>query len=403
MRYDDGTPLNIVSFLPVYKPAWRYGGPVRSVSKLNEGLVAEGHRVTVVTTNADLKAGLPVSTGVATWVEGVKVHYCAMTPFMPYIESLQLRRMVHHVVTAADVVHLNPMWQPLGLSVSHAATKHKVPYIYSLRGGVNEWSWARRKLKHRIYWRLFESKQLANAAALHVTCEAERDEALTLGVGNDQEFVTVPNCIDTAEYVRDTNLRAEFRERLGLTNEKRIMLFLGRLHPKKGIDITIKASAEILRDSPDWLFVIAGPASDSYRLDLERLVCALGLGAQIRFIDLVDGDTRMGALSATDLFILTSHNENFGMSVIEAMAASAPVVISKNVGISREISRSNAGRVVDLDIAEIRIAVRELYENEVWRKELGERGCQFTAAHFDTRVVAKQMALAYRSLLKDTP
>jgi glycosyltransferase involved in cell wall biosynthesis len=391
--------MNVLHFAPVYKPAWRYGGPVRSVSQLCEGLAALGVQVTVATTNANGHDRLPVATNTAHWMDGVAVYHFAQTATPGYIESLSLRRHLDRLVAQADLVHLSAVWQPLGLAVASAARKAHKPYICSLRGCVNPWIWKTHTVKHKIYWRLFEFPLLAGAAALHATCASEREDALALGVGRQQKFYVVPNCLDTHAYAHNPPLRQRFRDSLGLSAAQKLILYLGRIHPQKGIDLFLDAAAEVLRSSPQWLYVIAGPSGGGYSGYLAQKIRRLGLENQVRIMDLLQDDMRLGALSAADVLALTSTSENFGMSIVEAMAASVPVLVSDRVGIAHEIQEDQAGLVVPLEPGAVRAAIGELVANEEMRRFYGENGCKSAQARFAAAAVAAQMQEMYSGIL----
>ena len=393
--------MNVLHFVPVYKPAWRYGGPVRSVSELCEGLAALGVQVTVATTNANGRERLPVAIDAANWVGGVEVYYFAQTATPGYIESLSLRRHLDRLVAQADLVHLSAVWQPLGLAVARAARKAHKPYICSLRGCVNSWVWKTHTVKHKIYWRLFEFPLLAAAEALHVTCASEREDAQALGVGKQQKFYVVPNCLDTHTYAHNPPLQQRFRDSLGLSAEQKVILYLGRIHPQKGIDLFLDAVAEVLRSSPAWMYVIAGPSGGGYSGYLAQRIRRLGLGDQVRIMDLLQDDMRLGALSAADVLALTSTSENFGMSIVEAMAASVPVLVSDRVGIAHEIQEDQAGVVVPLETSAVRAAINELVANEELRRFYGRNGCKSVQARFATSAVAAQMQEIYRGIVAD--
>ncbi len=131
--------MRILHFIPVYKPAWQYGGPVRSISQLCEELVKQGITVHVVTTNANGKEELDVPINQPIDVDGVQVIYFKYNRFPWGIDSFALRRSIYDVIGKYDLLHMSAMWQPLAIPVVSAAKKARVPYIYSLRGGVNPW------------------------------------------------------------------------------------------------------------------------------------------------------------------------------------------------------------------------------------------------------------------------
>jgi glycosyltransferase involved in cell wall biosynthesis len=395
--------MRVLHFIPVYKPAWQYGGPVRSVSTLCESLAECGDQVVVATTNAGMggQNGIARKLNQPLDVDGVKVFYYPRDPVPTYIESISLRRHVYELAANADLVHVSGVWQPLTLSVTRAAQLAGKPYICSLRGTVNPWAWSHRTYKHKLYWYLIESKQLAHASALHVTSETEREDAVTYKVGSGQKIIVVPNSIKCSEFVRDEQLAWDFRNSIPLSKHQKLILYFGRLHEKKGIDLFLYAAADVLRNTDEWKFLIVGPSEQGYGDKLKVLVQALGLTNSVLFLDLIQGRDRLAVLSAADLFVLTSHNENFGMSVVEAMAASAPVLISESVGISKEIVADKAGCVTKLDIESIRSELVGLMKSDDLRSFYAARGCSTARSRYDRSSVANLMRSAYADVRLD--
>ena len=391
--------MRILQFVPVYKPAWRYGGVVRCVSQLCEALSSQGVDVTVYTTDADGRRRLSVPTDRETDVEGVPTRYFRHVRTPWGIDSVDLRRYIHQLIAHFDLVNLASVWQPLGIVVANAARRRGVPYVNSLHGTINPWAWSRRKTKHHLYWHSFERRCLARAAALHVTSNQEQAEALTLGVGLGQKFIVVPNGLRVQDHRSDPSAATAFRKTLGIPPDRPIVLFLGRIHPKKGIDFFLRATLPVWRRNREWILTIVGPDEDGHRAQLEKLVRDCGIRGNVRFHDSISGRLRIGAYGAAAIFVLTSHNENFGMSVVEAMAAAVPVLISDQVGISPEIAADRAGVVVPLEEPAIRKALAELMASRDLRHTYAQRGLECVRRRYDIDVVAQRMSRAYQRIL----
>ena len=326
--------MRILHFIPYYKPAWLYGGPIRSVSQLCESIAAEGHPVSVATTNSNGRNCLDVRCNEPVTVEGVTVYYFTRQPLPFYIESLPLRTHIASLVAGADIVHLHHVWVPLCVAVARAAYDAGKPYVLSPHGSINTWNWANRSIRHKLFWRMQAYSMVARASALYVTGELERRELLAVGAVPEKDIAVIPNPVNSAVYTRNCSLAETFRRANGILPHQHLILYMGRLHPQKGIDLFLRAAAPYLHAAPQWLCLIAGPSEGEYIDTLKSIVHEEALAPQVRFLGIIDGDTRLGALSAADLFVLTSHNENFGMGVVEAMAASVPVLVSTKVGLS---------------------------------------------------------------------
>jgi glycosyltransferase involved in cell wall biosynthesis len=170
-----------------------------------------------------------------------------------------------------------------------------------------------------------------------------------------------------------------------------MVLYLGRLDPRKGIELGIQAFAQDRFRDLDTVFVVAGPGNDRYKASLVELAEALGVGERLRFTGFVDGETRQSALSDADVLILTSHSENFGMSVVEGMAVGTPVLISDRVGIAREVASAAAGVVTPLDVVAVANGLQEMIESPAASGEMGRRGKNYVENNLTRDTVAEKM------------
>jgi glycosyltransferase involved in cell wall biosynthesis len=394
--------MRILHFIPYYKPAWLYGGPIRSVSQLCESTAAEGHQVSVATTNSNGRNCLDVCSNVPVTVDGVTVYYFKRQPLPFYIESLPLRKHIASLVAGADIVHLHHVWVPLCVAVARAAYDAGKPYVLSLHGSINRWHWANRSIRHKLFWRMQASSMVAHASALHVTGELERRELLAVGVVPEKDIAVIPNPVNAAVYARNRLLAETFRRENGILPQQKLILYMGRLHPQKGIDLFLRSAAPCLHAAPEWLCLIAGPSEGEYISTLQAITRDEGLESQVRFLGIIDRDIRLGVLSAADLFFLTSHNENFGMGVVEAMSASVPVLVSNKVGLSHELTQSGAGCVTSLDRQSIETALYRLMSEPDLRKRYACAGLALVKDRFDCGAVARQTICVYQSVRKSS-
>jgi glycosyltransferase involved in cell wall biosynthesis len=179
-------------------------------------------------------------------------------------------------------------------------------------------------------------------------------------------------------------------------------MFLGRITFKKGIDLLIRAFSEISIAQPEALLAIVGPDDEGLRTRLERLVRELGLSRRVVFCGMVTGREHLAALAAADVWVLPSHTENFGVAVLEALAASRAVVVSPAVNLAPAIEGAAAGIIVPTDPPALARAVIDLLDAPEQRAWLGERARSF-ARRFDWHVIAPELADAYRSISKIAP
>jgi glycosyltransferase involved in cell wall biosynthesis len=246
-----------------------------------------------------------------------------------------------------DAVVINGLWQFTSFGAWRALHGGPVPYVIFTHGQLDPWFKHRYPLKHlkkSLYWPWAEYRVLRDARAVLFTCAEEKelvrqsfspfpDNGIVVGYG-----IAAPNGDPQDE--RETFL-ARYPELRG----KRIAVFLARLHQKKGCDLLIQSFSSVLAKDPSWRLVMAGPDQVGWQSQLCSLAEKMGIAERITWTGMIGGPMKWGALRAAEIFVLPSHSENFGISVVEALACGVPVLISDRVNIWREIADDGAGIV----------------------------------------------------------
>ena len=331
-------PTRILQIITSMNPD--FGGPPECVAQTCRSLKSFGIAADVVTLDAPGASwgcdGNMIRLGPARWGR------------YAYSEQLfdWLRSNARHY--AAVIVH--GLWQYPGLATWRALRSTGVPYYVFPHGMLDPWFKHRFPLKHlkkQLYWPWAEYRVLRDAQAVLFTTEEERRLAQqTFGRYRANEVV-VGYGIAGAPRTERVELRAGFLRRYPQLQGKRIVLFLGRLHPKKGCDLLIDAFAALAQREPELHLVMAGPDSDGYQAELMRQAGQRGVASRICWTGMIHDDIKWGAYSSAEVFALPSHQENFGMSVAEALACRVPVLISNKVNIWREIESERAGLVAE--------------------------------------------------------
>jgi glycosyltransferase involved in cell wall biosynthesis len=247
---------------------------------------------------------------------------------------------------------VNGLWQYHSFGAWRALRNSDTPYVLFTHGMLDPWFKRRYPLKHLkkwIYWPWAEYRVLRDARAVLFTCEEERRLARrSFWLYRCNEVVV---SFGTAKPKGDPNseLQKFFRQFPELRG-KRLALFMGRVHPKKGCDLLIKAFAKVLGQEPDWHLVFAGPDQMGWREELNCCASQLGLAQRVTWTGMLSGKMKWGALRAAEIFVLPSHQENFGVAVAEALAAGVPALISNKVNIWREVQGDGAGIVAEDDL-----------------------------------------------------
>jgi glycosyltransferase involved in cell wall biosynthesis len=386
--------VKLLHVVPSYLPAWQHGGPIRSVHGLCRALVARGHQVTVFTTDTDLRGQVPVSQPVDR--DGVAVWYFQVRGPRRLYWSPDLRSALQRQVATFDFVHLHSVFLWPTSAAASAARHLGVPYFVAPRGMlVSELLRRRGTLRKSLWIRLVERQTLANAAALHVTSGLEGEEAQQLAAEMGLELppvVLLPNGVDEESDSEDAPLSASVAD--ALTHQP-LVLFLGRLSWKKGLDRLIAA----LPGAPQATLAIAGGDEEGIRPQLEALAREAKVADRVRFLGAVNGPDRMALLHRAALVALTSYSENFGNSALEAMAAGTPVVVTAEVGLADEIRRSGAGLVAPGEAEALGRAIGRLLANPTVRRAMGQKGREAVARSYRWDRVAAATERAYLDVL----
>lgn len=383
--------MRILHFLPVYAPAWQYGGPILSVSRLCEGLVANGLDVRVITTNAGLTEVPDYESSINAKLNGVCVSYYPVDRHKSYISSITLQKSLSQHMQWADILHLSSIWQPLGLHVQKMAHHYDVPVIQTLRGALGPYSWSRGWLKKFAYYHLKEKAYLQKTAAIHCTTHQEATEISSLHLRPPIEVI--PNPLDLSHFYCDPSSGGEWRRQNGFPHDIPIFAVVGRLHHKKGLDL-LPQVLSCIQDKA-WQLVVIGHDEDGTGASLRRSLAKLKLVHRTRFFPSMSSYDLLGPLNASNWLLLPSRHENFGNIAIEALACGCGVLLSDRVGVSQMLSDCPGVLVGPRDYLKWRLLVeyalstpRPSTRSESWVKEA-----------FSCDLVAKQATELYKRLI----
>jgi glycosyltransferase involved in cell wall biosynthesis len=316
------------------------GGPVENIKQLASVMAKMGHHTEILTLDAPD----------ASWIRDFPfpVHVVGPgTGTYGYARKLVPWLLKH--ASAYDAVFVRGIWQYHSLGCWRALRNSAVPYFVFPHGMLDPWFRRAHPLKHAkkwLYWPWSEYRVLRDAKAVLFTCEEERilaRESFWL-YRCDERVVSYGTSAPRES--GQSQREAFFALHPGLRN-KHLALFLGRIHSKKGCDLLIDAYAEVLRNQPNWHLVIAGPDQDGLQSKLMARAQEQQLDHAITWTGMIAGDVKYGALRAAEVFVLPSHQENFGIVVAEALACATPVLISKKVNIWREVEQDGAGLVAE--------------------------------------------------------
>lgn len=300
----------------------------------------------------------------------------------------QLARLIE----ASDIVHIHGLWQHptlLGAWLSRRAGK---PYVISAHGMLEPWALRRGRWKKAIYSAITERKKLARAACLLALTADEVENYRAFGLENP--VAVVPNGVAIPEATRDLFLNS-FPDLQG----RRLVLYMGRIHHKKGPDVLVNAWASVARRFPETQLVVAGPDFQETEPRIKELAARQGIAERVSFPGLLRGDLKWSALAACTVFVLPSHSEGFSVAALEALASAKPVILSPHCHFP-EVGKRRCGWIVAPQAEPVAQALTQALETPLGRlEEIGAAGQALVRERYSWDVVGRQMAEIYRWVL----
>lgn len=376
------------------------GGPTRVLQDLAKAQVAAGHSVVISTTDRDYPTGrcLPIDYFAKAFPSPIQI-YSFSVQYEPLLVSLGMARWLRKEIHAFDVIHIHGLYRFPTSFAAYQARKWKHPYVIRPHGALDPYLYTRSSIGKlafkRIYEQLMDLPNLNGASAIHFTAIEERQRTAFLNL-RAPSFV-VPNGLDWSRY-QQLPPKGWLRARLGLAAQP-LVLFLGRLHFKKGLDLLIPAFDALRRSIPDVQLVIAGPENDDYGKQVRGWVLERGLASCVHFIGALESDDTVKAYVDADVFALPSYTENFGMTVIEALACSLPVVISDQVNIHAEVSGGGAGIITRCDDAEVAQALESLLSDPKRRQAMGLAGRRLVQSKYTWPPIVEELTKQYEAVI----
>jgi glycosyltransferase involved in cell wall biosynthesis len=375
------------------------GGPSLAVLAMVKALQALGIKAEIATTNDNGTDLLDVSLQQCIDYQQVPVWFFArFSPKVNFIReyafSSQLTTWLWHNISNYDLLHVHALFSyPSTVAMAIARLK-KVPYIVQPHGLLCEWSLQQKSLKKQIYLQLIEQGNLNASQALHFTTQQEQQDVSLLGL-------EAPNFILPLGIFPSTpipNVRQRLHQLFNIPADEPIILFLSRLHPKKGLDYLVPA---LSKSHHRFTFILAGSGSPEYEAQIKSLVFSTGLSDRTVFVGFVQGEFKDMLIQGSDLFVLTSHSENFGIVVLEALVAGLPIMIASSVALAPTIKQYQAGYVTELNISAIASTLDEFLSNSQAAKKMSERGRQLVIEKYTWEQIALQMEQIYAHILQE--
>ncbi|MEA5503156.1 glycosyltransferase [Halotia wernerae UHCC 0503] len=386
--------MKILIVIPALGPV--YGGPTKSVIELAQALGSQGVYIDIVATTANGSTSMDVPT--LTWIKEkyYRIQYFPYWNFLDYKISLSLTNWLFQNVTNYDLVHTNAIFSYPVLPAYWACQIHKVPYIMTPHGMLEPWALAYKSGKKRFYFALLEKPAFQRASAIQMlaSTEAKRIEPLQLKA----PLVVVPNGIHQQDFETLANPEL-FYQQFPQTRNKTLILFLGRIDPKKGLDLLASAFTKVYIKFPRTRLIVAGPDNIGFAKTAQKYFADSGCLDAVTFTGMLTGSLKYAALAAASLYVAPSYSEGFSVSVLEGMTAKLPCVITTGCNFP-EAAVEQAALVVDIDAEKIAKALIWCLENPEQAKAMGDRARTLICENYTWEQLAFQMLQIYTNIVK---
>ncbi|MEH1865981.1 MAG: glycosyltransferase [Nostoc sp.] len=375
------------------------GGPSQAILETVKALQNQGVTAEIATTNDNGNDLLDVPLNQRIEYEEVPIWF--FSRFSPEVNSIrefafssQLTSWLWQNAANYDLLHIHAIFSYTSTVAMAIARFQGIPYIVRPLGQLCEWSLQQSARKKQIYLNLIERANLNHAQALHLTSGQEQKEVAHLALGVPS-FV-LPHGLSIPEPLTDA--RHLLRQYLNLPADEPIVLFLSRLHPKKGLDYLIRALGKLT--DYRFTFVLAGSGAKEYEAEIESLLVATGIRDRTYLTGFLTGETKNLFMQGSDLFVLTSHSENFGVAVLEALAVGIPVLVTPGVALAAIVQQYELGYVSELDVLAIAEAVDRYLSHPQAGKDMGDRARQIIIEKYTWEKISSDLLAIYRSILK---
>lgn len=388
--------MKVLIFIPYI--ASKYGGTSKVVTELGQGVSSLGIKVDIVTTNANSSGTLDIPTNVWVDKKSYKIKYFSCWYRNDFIVSFSLIIwLVKHVVDY-DLVHTNTIFAPLVLLTHWICQWRRIPYIATPHGMLEPWALSYKPWKKRFYYTLFEKLALQQASAIQVLANSEANNVKSLGF---KHTVLVPNGIDSQKFKTISDPEV-FYQRFPSTRNKTLVLFLGRLDPKKGLDLLASAFVKVHDQFPYTHLVVAGPDSIGFLPTAQSYFVQAGCPEAVTFTGMLTGALKHAALTTASLYVAPSYSEGFSMSVLEGMASGLPCVITTGCNFP-EAATAKAAHVVDINANAIADALIWCLSHPQQAKAMGNRAREFIFQNYTWNHAAERLIHSYSAILNQKP
>ena len=369
------------------------GGPARIIYDHTTEVLKQGHQVDILS---------PMTPGDEMYPapEGARLFPVARTTPVSNIYrefSIEMYRFLRHHIHEYDVIHMHGIWH-FGSLVPFLIPNNAVKVI-TIHGLLDKWAVAHHKWKKDIVTLLYQKKILGKADLIQINNTDEEADVIRYLGYRPKNMVIVPNGMKLSEY---SNLPAKgsFRAKHGVAADGQVVLFMGRLNIKKGLDLLLPAFKQVEKQLPKATLFLAG-GDDGYQQETEDFIIKNNLQNRIKLVGLLTDTAKKEALADADLFVLPSYSEGFSIAVLEAMTSKVPTIVSDRVGFGDYIKRHDAAFLTPLTSDGVAGGLLKILQDKAYAQDLANRAYKMVTENFDIRNVANQLLEEYKKVRKN--
>ncbi len=388
------SPMKILKVIATLHPC--DGGPFKTVPELARALINRGHEVDIYTTGTrTAKSGINSET--LTGPNNAPTTYFAGNWPQAWKCSYALAEALSHNVRHYDIVHIYSLYLFHGVVASYFCRRDQVPYVIQPHGTLDPYLRLRHRWRKGMAQLLFENRNLRGAYG--ILFNSEEEHRLAVPFIRDTPSFVVPLGLFPEQYDNLPPL-GRFRSRFPEFKNKQLLLYLGRLNFKKGLDILLQGYSQLLRMRKDVHLVIAGPDNEGYGAHLREWCRTLKVQDSVTLTGMLSEEDKRSAMVDAKLFVLMSYTENFGVSILESLACGTPVLISDRVNIWRQIAEARAGEVVSCKPEAISQMMNQMLNSPELLAQMKENGRRLVREQFDWASVARLQEETYLEVLR---
>lgn len=376
-----------------------YGGPSKTVIDLAQALNRQGLMVDIVTTSANGSAALDVPY--RQWVSesGYRIQYFPYLSVGDYKWSGSFSLWLFQHVCDYDVVHSNAVFSLPNVPAHWACQWHRIPYVMTPHGMLEPWALSYKAWKKRLYYNLLERQALNQASAIQALASPEAAHMNQLAI--EAPIAVIPNGIhreDVSTFPSPDLFYQQFPE----TEGKTLILFLGRIDPKKGLDLLAPAFAKVQAQFSNAHLVVAGPDNIGFLSMVQAYFSETNCNHAVTFTGMISGELKLAALAAASFYVAPSYSEGFSMSILEGMVSKLACVITVGCNFP-EAAAARAACVVPIDSDAIAHALIECLKDPAAAQAMGDRARQFIFENYTWDQVATKLVQVYSAITNNEP